>query len=131
MTELPEGFKIDPTKYVGLAPEEARRRMAEDEHRAINDNPRLQAHLRDMDRRQAEEAEKEKRAAVQLENRREREFAEALDRHRRDRLEFYRLKGAPEEVFDREIWPEIRRRFVAGEEDAVDRARRERSTDVY
>lgn len=131
MTEFPEGFKIDPTKYVGLPPEEARRRMDEDERRAINDDPRLQAHLRDMDRRRAQEAEEEKRAAVQLENRREREFSEALEAHRRDRLGFYRAQGVPEKVFDQDLWPDLRRRFVSGEEDAVDRERRERSTSVY
>jgi hypothetical protein len=34
-------FKIDPAKYAGLPPEEARRRIAEDERRAINADPAL------------------------------------------------------------------------------------------
>lgn len=127
-----EGFKIDPRKYMNLPPGEATRRIAEDERKHINADPGLQAHIRDMDRRQAAETAEKKRQAAQLEKEEEKEFNEALDQHYRDRAQFYRIsRGVPEAVFREELWPEIRRAFVAGEADAVDWERLEQSTDVY
>lgn len=127
-----EGFKVDPAKYAGLTPEEKVRRIAEDERKHINEDPRLQAHIRDMDRRAAQEQEARERATIQHRNRQEREFGEAVDKHYAERMEFYRLsRGVPETTFRTELWPEIRRAFIAGEPDAVDLERWERSTDIY
>ncbi|MBA3472231.1 MAG: hypothetical protein H0T57_03210 [Rubrobacter sp.] len=84
-----------------------------------------------MERRQREQQHAEERAAVQRQNRQEREFAEDLGRHYRERLETYRLKGTPQEAFDKEVWPKLRQQYVAGEEDAVDRGRREQAADVF
>lgn len=124
--------KIDPTRYAGLAPEEKVRRIAEDEHRAINESPAVVSAVRDLERRQAEERAEQQRATVRNEDLQQRRYTEALDAHYRDRREFYRLaKGTPGEVFDEVIWPKLIEQFLLGEEDAVDRERRERATDVY
>ncbi len=126
-----EGFKIDPTKYMGLPPEEARRRIAEDERKHINADPGLQAHIRDMEARQTQAEAEKQREAVRLKDLQEQKFFEAYEARYQDRLEFYHHKGVPREVFDEEIWPELARQFARGEEDAVDQERRERSTHVY
>jgi hypothetical protein len=86
-----------------------------------------------MERRQQEQRQAEERAATQLQNKREREFKEALDKHYQDRLGFYRQTwpGLPKADFDRDIWPELRRQFMVGKEDAVDRERREAATFVF
>lgn len=125
-------FIIDPAKYVGLSPEEVSKRMAEDERKHINADPGLQAFIRDMDRRAAEKQAAEERRIEEQRREQEKEFNEALERHYRDRMEFYRMaKGVPEAIFRAELWPGIRSAFVAGEADAVDWERMERSTDVY
>jgi hypothetical protein len=95
-------------------------------------SPELQERLRrDMERSQ-EIAETAKRdAAAESERQRERQYAEALERHRQDRLTHYRLRGVPAKVFNEEIWPVLEWQFVAGEEDKVERERRERSSSVY
>ncbi len=86
-----------------------------------------------IDRRERERQQAEEHAAGQRQNRREREFKEALDCHYKDRLNFFRQKmpGLPEQDFAQDIWPELRAQYVAGEEDAVDRERREHSTSVF
>lgn len=90
---------------------------------------RAQAGLRETERRRSEEESRETR---RRENLRTAKFTEALDAHYRDRRQFYRVaKGTPGEVFDEVIWPKLAEQFVLGEEDTVDQARRERSTDVY
>ena len=124
-------FKIDPSRYMHLSPEEARRQMAEDERRHINANPGLQAHIRDMKRRQEQADAEKQREAVRLEDLKTQKFNEAFDAHYQDRLAFYSNKGVPQAVFDEAMWPELARQFLAGEEDAVDRERRERSTNAY
>jgi len=62
----------------------------------------------------------------------ERAFDAALEQHYRERRDFYSLaKGVPEAIFRAELWPEIRRAFVADEPDAVDFERLAGSTDPY
>lgn len=127
-----EGFKIDPARYANLPPGEAKRRMEEDERKAINADPGLRAHIRDMETRQAQERAEAEHRAEEERRKHEKEFKEALERHYTERMEFYRLsRGVPEKVFEQELWPEIRRAFIAGEPDEVDRAWRSRSTDVF
>jgi hypothetical protein len=86
-----------------------------------------------MDQRQREAREAEELAATQRQNREQREFAEALDKHYQDRLGFYRQTrpGLPQEDFDRDIWPLLRTAYIAGEPDAVDQERLFRSTPVF
>ena len=127
-----ESFKVDPAKYAGLTPEEASRQIAEDERKHINADPGLQAFIRDMDRRAAQEQAAEERRVEEQRREDEKEFNEALESHYRDRAQFYRVsRGVPETVFRAELWPEIRRAFIAGEPDEVELERYARSTDVY
>jgi hypothetical protein len=125
-------FKIDPAKYMGLSREEVSKRMVEDERKHINADPGLRSCIRDMDRRAAEKQAAEERHIEEQRREQEKEFDEALERHYRDRMEFYRMaKGVYEAIFCAELWPEIRGAFVSGEADAVDWERMKRSTDVY
>lgn len=101
------------------------------EARRIHSDPRYQAHLNAMEEREAREKDDQQLLSVQRQNRRDAEFAEALDTHYRDRLETYRLRGVSSDAFDSEVWPELKRQFVRGEEDAVDRERREGSASVF
>jgi hypothetical protein len=86
-----------------------------------------------MEKRQREREQAEEQARVQRQNREERLFNEQLQAHYEERLNHYRLSrpGTPREVFDKEIWPELRRQYVAGEEDVVDRERREKAAPVF
>ena len=91
----------------------------------------LERARRDLEHSQAV-AEGEAKLRAERETReREVRFAEALERHVEDRRQFHALRGVPEAIFETELRPEIERKFVAGEEDAVDRERRERSSSVY
>jgi Flp pilus assembly protein TadB len=91
----------------------------------------LERARRDMEHSQAA-AEGEAKIRAERETReREARFAESLERHVEDRRQFHALRGVPEVVFETELRPEIERKFVAGEEDTVDRERRKRSTSIY
>jgi acetyl-CoA carboxylase carboxyltransferase component len=99
----------------------------------VNEDPGYQAAVYAMDQRQAHERAEEQRAATQRQNREERLFKERLQAHYEERFNHYRQArpGMPQEVFDGQIWPELARQFMAGQEDAVDRERRERSAPVF
>lgn len=91
----------------------------------------LERARRDLEHSQAV-AEGEAKLRAERETReREARFAESLERHVEDRRRFHALRGVPEAVFETDLRPEIERRFLAGEEDAVDRERRKRSTSIY
>jgi hypothetical protein len=96
-------------------------------------DPALNRFIDDMENRQVVAEEKERRELIQRQNRAERELAEELERVRRDRLGFCRAKrpGLSEEEFDRSVWPSLKAAFLAGEEDAVDRERREKAAPVF
>lgn len=124
-------IRIDPTKYAGLTQEEKVRKIAEDERRAISDHPGLQVRLREMENSKAMEEAEELISLEHQQVERDRRFAADLENHRRDREAFYRRKGVPDDVFEAELWPEIRRKFVAGEKDSVERERQERASSPY
>lgn len=110
---------------------EAQVQAAMAEARELHSDPRYQAHLNRMEEREAREKEAERLTSVRHQNWRDAKFAEALDAHYRDRLGFYQRRGVSTAAFDSEVWPELKRQFVRGEEDAVDRERQERSGSVF
>lgn len=122
--EMAENTGADPVEIGRLQGELSRLNEINEEAR-----PAVEA----MDHRERERQQAEQHAAMQRQNREEREFNEALERHRLDRLEAYRLTtpGLPEAVFDRDIWPELRAAYLAGEPDAVDLERLERADHVF
>lgn len=100
----------------------------------IHSDPRTQALYARMENEEAVREEAEHGAAARKHNREERELSEELERVRKVRLEYYRTAKRPglsEADFNKEVWPALRRDFLAGEEDAVDRERREKSTNVF
>lgn len=101
------------------------------EARELHSDPRYQAHLNAMEEREAREREDERLTSVRRQNTRDAKFAEDLDAHYRERLAFHQLRGVSKEAFDAEVWPELKGCFVRGEEDSVDRERRERSAKVF
>lgn len=62
---------------------------------------------------------------------REARFSADLERHVEDRRRFHALRGVPEAIFEADLRPEIERKFVAGEKDAVDAERERRASSVY
>lgn len=48
-----------------------------------------------------------------------------------DRRRFHALRGVPEAIFEADLRPEIERKFVAGEKDAVELERERRSSSTY
>ena len=112
---------------------EAEVRAAVERAEEFHSDSRLQAHYDLMDREEAAREEAERRTAVQRENRREREFEEKLQTHYQKSLEWHKLTrpDVPASIFDREVWPEMKRKFIAGKEDSADQERRERSAKVF
>ncbi len=93
------------TKDAGLPPEEAKRRITEDERRDQRNSP---PHVEAMERCERERQQAEENTSTQHRNQEGREFNEALEQHYRDRREFYRLsRGVPEAIFRAELWPEM------------------------
>src|SRR5918994_7230542 len=79
-------FKIDPNKYRGLSLEEARRAMAEDERRAINEDPRTRAFVRNMERREQARQAEQQRLIEEDRHRQRAEVTAALEDERQQRL---------------------------------------------
>ena len=98
-------------KYRGLSREEANRQMAEDERRAIQEDPRYIAVVRQGQReRAAREAEVERRRqqeAAQREAEAKRQLEAEKERQRR----LWAAAGNPAEKFEA-AWPEIEKEVL-------------------
>lgn len=95
-------------------------------------SPQMQERVRrDFEHRQAIAEGEEKLRAEHKEREREAAFADALEEHIEDRRRFHALRGVPESVFEADLRPEIERKFVAGEQDAVEIERQRRAASPY
>ncbi len=107
-------------------------RLTEEAWQQQGPTPEMQERLRrDLERREAEKQAEKERQAEELEEQENAKFYEALAERYQNRLDFYRRRGVPQSVFEATIWPKLARQYTVGEEDAVDRERRERSTSAY
>jgi colicin import membrane protein len=98
-------------KYRGLSAEEARRRIAEDERRALYEDPRYKAVIRQGEReRAARQAEAEKRRRQQ-EEQREAEAQARLAAEKERQRRIWRASGNPDSTFEAN-WPELERRYL-------------------
>jgi hypothetical protein len=117
-------FKIDPNKYRGLSLEEARRAMAEDERRAINEDPRTRAFVRNMERREQERQAEQQRLIEEDRHRQRAEVAAALEDERQQRLRIWIARGGTEPGFA-EAWPGMLQKILTERTEAA-AAERER-----
>ena len=116
----PVEHKIDPEKYRSMSLHEARLAEEEDRRRAINEDPRTQAILRDMEKRQTAERAEVRRQEDEARRQRELDakaaWAEEYDR----RLMLWVANGGAESEFDR-VWPELKHQIlmerVSGDEE--------------
>lgn len=128
-------------KYRGLSREEANRQIAEDERRAIREDPRYIAAVRQGQReRAAREAEAEQRRQqreaqrdAEAEQRRQRvveqyraKAREQLEQERQRRLNVWLSHGGDEQSFN-EAWPSMKRRILEEKQATLDRERAESS----
>jgi hypothetical protein len=98
-------------KYRGLSREEANRQMAEDERRAIREDPRYIAVVEQGKReRAAREAAVEQRRR-QEEEQREAQAQERLAAEKERQRRIWHAAGNPDSTFEA-IWPELERRYL-------------------
>ena len=101
----------DLNKYRGMTREEANRQIAEDKRRAIREDPRYKAVIRQGEReRTAREAEVARRRR-QKEEQREAEAQARLAAEKERQRRIWRASGNPDSTFEAN-WPELERRYL-------------------